>query len=214
MALHIEKLSDTQLKITLSQRDLDEHGIRPEELSASSAKTQGLFRDLMEQALEECDFPIENTPLMVEAVPSGTDGIMVIVTKLPGKDPMDIPQVMQAQGQKDTRRFKRTGFIDENESLPEVGDLYIYSFAALDDAAAAALRLHPHFAGQSALYKMENRYYLLLQGELSGPAGVPTILEEYGDRHPANILSRAYLSEHGESLIRQNAMEVLTTYLA
>ena len=40
----------------------------------------------MEQALDEYDFVAENTPLMVEAVPVGMDGIMIIVTKVSGRD--------------------------------------------------------------------------------------------------------------------------------
>ncbi len=40
----------------------------------------------MEKALEEYDFISENTPLMVEAVPVGLDGIMIIVTKIDSKN--------------------------------------------------------------------------------------------------------------------------------
>ena len=211
--MRIEKLSDTQLKIVLSRKDLDDHGIRPEELSAASAKTQGLFREVMEQAVEECDFPIENTPLMVEAVPVGGDGIMVIVTKLPEGDPGDAPQIMQVQTQKNPRRYKRTGFIEENQTPEEDGDLYVYSFAALDDAAAAAARLQESFWGQSDLYKLKDKYFMVLQGSLSDQNDPSLVLGEYGDRYPANSLSRSFLSEHGQLLIRLDALDILSEHL-
>ena len=79
--MKIERVSDTQLKLTLTKADLAERDIQLEDLIRPGEKTQQLFRDIMEQAMEECDFITENTPLMVEAVPVGLDGIMIIVTR-------------------------------------------------------------------------------------------------------------------------------------
>lgn len=84
--MKIERVSDTQLKLTLTKADLAERDIKLEDLIRPGEKTQQLFRDIMEQAMEECDFITENTPLMVEAVPVGLDGIMIIVTKVESKD--------------------------------------------------------------------------------------------------------------------------------
>ena len=52
----------------------------------------------MEQALDEEDFISENTPLMVEAIPSGGDGIMIIVTKVNNKE---------KHADEDLRRWKK-----------------------------------------------------------------------------------------------------------
>ena len=84
--MKIERVSDTQLKLTLTKADLAERDIQLEDLIRPGEKTQQLFRDIMEQAMEECDFITENTPLMVEDVPVGLDGIMIIVTKVESKD--------------------------------------------------------------------------------------------------------------------------------
>ena len=84
--MKIERVSDTQLKLTLTKADLMERDIRLEDLIHPGEKTQKLFRDIMEQAMEECDFVTENAPLMVEAVPVGLDGIMIIVTKVEDKE--------------------------------------------------------------------------------------------------------------------------------
>ena len=56
----------------------------------------------MEQALDEEDFISENTPLMVEAIPSGGDGIMIIVTKVNNKE---------KHADEDLRRWKRSPWI-------------------------------------------------------------------------------------------------------
>ena len=84
--MKIERISENQLKLTLTKDDLKERDIQLEDLITPSEKTQKLFHDIMEQALDESDFISENTPLMVEAVPAGADGIMIIVTKVTNKD--------------------------------------------------------------------------------------------------------------------------------
>lgn len=69
--MKIEKISESQIKFILTQSDLSERNIKIEDLTSPSEKTQALFRDIMEQAMEEYGFSSENTPLMVEAVPVG-----------------------------------------------------------------------------------------------------------------------------------------------
>ncbi|MFQ7476452.1 adaptor protein MecA, partial [Anaerotignum sp.] len=59
--MKIERVSDTQLKLTLTKADLAERDIKLEDLIRPGEKTQQLFRDIMEQAMEECDFITENT---------------------------------------------------------------------------------------------------------------------------------------------------------
>lgn len=57
--MKIERVSDTQLKLTLTKADLAERDIQLEDLIRPGEKTQQLFRDIMEQAMEECDFITE-----------------------------------------------------------------------------------------------------------------------------------------------------------
>ena len=106
--MKIERVSDTQLKLTLTKADLAERDIQLEDLIRPGEKTQQLFRDIMEQDMEECDFITENTPLMVEAVPVGLDGIMIIVTKVESKDKNSNPTELFHQA-KDLHRFKTPG---------------------------------------------------------------------------------------------------------
>ena len=66
--MKIERISENQLKLTLTKADLAERKIKLEDLISPSERTQKLFRDIMEQALDEEDFISENTPLMVESL--------------------------------------------------------------------------------------------------------------------------------------------------
>ena len=78
--MKIEKINDNQIKLTLTHDDLTERNIKLEELITPSDRSQELFRDIMEQAFNECGFSVDNAPLMVEATPMALDGLMIIVT--------------------------------------------------------------------------------------------------------------------------------------
>ncbi|MBD9136857.1 MAG: hypothetical protein EGP78_04400 [Alistipes shahii] len=54
--MKIERISENQLKLTLTKADLAERKIKLEDLISPSERTQKLFRDIMEQALDEEDF--------------------------------------------------------------------------------------------------------------------------------------------------------------
>lgn len=210
--MKIEKVSDTQLKLTLTKADLAERDIQLEDLIHPSEKTQQLFRDIMEQAMDECDFITENTPLMVEAVPVGMDGIMIIVTKIDGKENAE-NGIHLFNDAKDLRRYRKKPLATVESKSSEGEDLLIYSFGALDDVIDVSIRLNPMFHGGSSLYKYNGRYFLVLQGNTYNSEetidDLELILEEYGTKHISSVLSRYFLAEHGESIIAEKAVRSL-----
>lgn len=210
--MKIERVSDTQLKLTLTKADLVERDIRLEDLIHPGEKTQKLFREIMEQAMEECDFVTENAPLMVEAVPVGLDGIMIIVTKVEDKEKGQSALNLFTQA-KDNRRYKKKPLSEEEAEIKEDDDILIYSFAHLDDVIDLSIRLEQLFHGGSALYKHNHRYFLVLQGNTYTSDetidDLEIILDEYGEKHISSLLSKYYLAEHGECMIAEKAIKSL-----
>jgi adapter protein MecA 1/2 len=212
--MKIERISENQLKLTLTKDDLKERDIKLEDLITPSEKTQKLFRDIMEQALDEEDFiSSENTPLMVEAAPMGTEGIMIIVTKVNNKDgknkgPADLLQ--QAQ---ETRRWKKKPLDKLEHTEEQNSDILIYSFPELDDVIRVSLRLDGGFRGESSVYKNEGKYFLVLQSDTytaeESSDELELILKEYGQKHVSTPLAKYYLLEHGETIIADKAVKAL-----
>ena len=192
--MKIERISENQLKLTLTKADLAERDIKLEDLISPSEKTQKLFRDIMEQAL-------------VEAVPAGTDGIMIIVTKVTNQDKK---QVSQAQ---ELRRWKKKPMDTFAHKEEKNSDILIYSFPLLDDVIHVSVRLGESFKGESSVYKNENKYFLVLQGDTytteESSEELEQILKEYGQKHISTPLAKYYLLEHGETLIPEQAVKVL-----
>lgn len=212
--MKIEKISETQVKFTFSKSDLLDKNIKLEELISPTEKTQLLFRDIMAQAMEECDFNIDNTPIMVEAFPVATDGIMIIVTKVNSQQ-LGENKTKMAANLYDTHKFKRKTISDIGTSKESPDDeVSVFAFKAIDDVIDCSKRIREQFSGESQVYKYENKYFLVLQqdpGEASDASLDDTelILSEYGEKHISSLISKYYLNEHGELILKSLAVEHL-----
>lgn len=101
--MKIEKVSENQIRCTLTREDLNNRQLKLSELAYGSEKAKSLFRDMMQQASYEFGFEAEDIPLMIEAIPLSADCIVLIITKV--EDPEEL----------DTRFSKFSPSSDEND---------------------------------------------------------------------------------------------------
>ena len=87
--MRIEKISDKQIRCTLTQADLQNHHINIGELAYGSEKARSLFQEMLSQASREFNFHAENMPLMIEAVPMSGDNLVLVITKVEDPDEID-----------------------------------------------------------------------------------------------------------------------------
>ena len=111
--MKLEKLSDTQIRCTLSKEDLSQRQLLLSELAYGSEKAKELFRDMMQQASIELGFEADNIPLMIEAIPISNDCLVLVVTKVEDPDELDT-------------RFSRFSKINVDDSFDE-------DFSDIDD---------------------------------------------------------------------------------
>ncbi|MBE6013505.1 adaptor protein MecA [Anaeropeptidivorans aminofermentans] len=207
--MRIEKISENQIKFLLSKADLTERDIKITELAYGSEKTQELFREMMEQAMAECGFEAENAPLMIEAIPVTQESIMIIVTKVTGNEYAENKFNLLPRA-KEQGKFKKKSLSDfkDDNGKPSI---YIYSFLNIDNAIDLSKRLESTFIGESSMYKYNNTYYLILEGPeyLSETGEIEPILNEYGQKHISDPITKYYLLEHGELIVKNPAVQIL-----
>ena len=122
--MKLEKLSDTQIRCTLSKEDLSQRQLHLSELAYGSEKAKELFRDMMQQASIELGFEADNIPLMIEAIPISNDCLVLVVTKV--EDPYEL----------DTRfsRFSKINVDDSfDEDFSDIDDTDFEEMDFLDD---------------------------------------------------------------------------------
>ena len=105
--MKIEKLNENQIRCTLTHADLAARHLKLSELAYGTEKAKSLFRDMMQQASFDFGFEAEDLPLMIEAIPSSGDSIVLIITKV--EDPEEL----------DTRFSKFTQSMDSEASPTE-----------------------------------------------------------------------------------------------
>jgi adapter protein MecA 1/2 len=233
--MRIEKISDTQLKIILTRDDFKERDIKLSELTYNSEKAQALFRDIMERAASETGFDLDNSPLIIEAMPISTDSIMVMVSKAQGNNadfispfanffnkftgPDEGDCMCPASGSSFSHNNynshnSQNFYTQPNRRYKVSKNISIYSFDSIDDASSASERLYGDFNGASSLHKYNGKYFICLQlpyktAAVQNMGSFETILGEYGQKHISNTVSRGFLLEHGELLINSNAVNKL-----
>jgi adapter protein MecA 1/2 len=89
----------------------------------------------------------------------------------------------------------------------------IYSFLKLDDVIKVSARLDQKYNGANSLYKMNGKYYLMVHNNnpvdyITLP-NIEMLLCEYGYKHPATMIAKYYIIEHGEPIIKDGAVAVL-----
>ncbi len=109
--MKIEKISDKQIRCTLTREDLASRELKLSELAYGSDKAKELFQDMMRLAAQDFGFEADNMPLVIEAIPISMDAILVVITKVDDPEELDT-------------RFSRFSSDDgENDSISSFTDL-------------------------------------------------------------------------------------------
>ena len=87
--MKIEKISENQIRCTLTKADLADRQLKLSELAYGTEKAKDLFRDMMQQASYEFGFEAEDIPLMIEAIPLSAECIILIITKVEYPEELD-----------------------------------------------------------------------------------------------------------------------------
>ena len=234
MNVKIEKLNDNQIRCTLTRADLADRELKLSELVCGTEKAKSLFQDMMQQASSQFGFETEDMPLMIEAVPASSDSIVLIITKV--DDPEELEHKFANVGHKKNLDFDKLEGADEIldlinkvkdavvESAKQISDtqepgkmpkVRLFSFATLDSVILSSHLLKGLYDGANTLYKdASNGIYVLAltQSELTPTEfhKICNMLSEYGclEKAPSSVL--AYLEEHCEVIIAENALQELS----
>lgn len=87
--MKIERISENQIRCTLTNYDLTKRNLNLSELAYGSEKARNLFREMIQKASSEVGFEAEDIPLMVEAIPLANESVMLIITKIEDPEELD-----------------------------------------------------------------------------------------------------------------------------
>ena len=227
--MQIEKLSDLQIKCTLTNNDLLARDINLLELAYGHEKAKNLFNEMLQRASHEFGFNAGALPLMVEAIPLPNESIVIIITKV------EDPEEVDTRFSKFSTYSKEVDFNDMNfnkfnlmagakpqEFFPskdvskdEESYQSTFLFSGLDKVIDAAHLSANSYKGESSLYKHKTNgnYILSLKGNVEDAQSYNktcNILTEYGIKLLSNYSSEAYYEEYFDIIIKDNALDKLS----
>ena len=257
--MKIERISENQIRCTLTRSDLAERELKLSELAYGTEKAKALFREMMVQASDELGFEADNIPLIIEAVPISNECIMLIITKVDDPEELDTrfskftPSPEDSDDMSDSDEMIYSG-ADEildifkrlsNDILAKTAELRntedttgtdsdattsnadsetadnsdqvilrIYEFHSLNDVSRLSEQLPEVFDCGNTLYKnpVNGHYYLVLSSEgitRTSFGGICQLASEFGSVQKANANTLYYFDEHYETIIRENALQIL-----
>ena len=226
--MKIERISDSQIRCTLSHFDLSERNLNLSELAYGTEKARRLFREMVQKAYDEVGFDAEDIPLMVEAIPLSNDSIMLVITKVDDPEEVDtrfskfapapegdFPELrgeIADPGLEGGEVF--TALRDAGSETAGRARTRVYQFSCLDKVIEAAAIVGASEGITDTLYKNpEDGSFYLVMTDSSGSAEVFSAvcnkLSEYGSRVKETYSSPSYYEEHYELILKERALERL-----
>lgn len=215
--MKMEKISDTQIKFILTKSDLISRNLNLSDLTQQNEKTSQLFKEMLDKAVKNFNLKPEANPFMIEAMPMN-DGIMILISKVDSDKSLNsgfdfLPETLK------TGRFRQGSFLElREEAAPHINrkdaKYSVFVFNSMDEASSASKRIKSGFEGESSLLKLKDSFYLLLkrrkaENELKTDY-LEAALSEYGRKDISNSVSSAYIREHGEVIIVDRAINILS----
>lgn len=119
--MKIEKISENQIRCTLSRTDLEDRQIKLSELAYGSDKAKTLFQDMMREADMQFGFAADNMPLMIEAIPIAQGSIILNITKV--EDPEELDTRFSKFSQSDLENIESIDDFSSYDSLPGTDEM-------------------------------------------------------------------------------------------
>ncbi len=189
--MKFEKISDKQLRCTLTKADFTEMNIQLGELAYGNEKARAFFHAMMVEAKKECGFDAGNCPIMIEAIPLSSGALTLVITRVDDPEELDTrfskftpvdteekeydepllsgaDEILRLYEEAKNLQKKLNEEANETQDPPkakEKKDLaFLFTFSDLDTVISAAGALGGSYNGVNALYKNEKtgKYLLTL----------------------------------------------------
>lgn len=197
--MRILKVNDNTVRIFISFTELADRNIALADFFQRSARTEQFFWELITKAREEVDFNLDQ-PFWIQATVASEEEFVITVIKQDDDLDAEINHLIQSNLGERKTVSKQSSKIDSND--------WVYVFYDFEDVMSA-VNLMPEIPQlQSALYEYEQEYYLTLSklGTSRKKKIAEAILDEYGE---ALMMTEAFLKEHGDMVIEEQAVKIL-----
>ena len=228
--MKLERLSENQIRCTLSDADLSDRNLTLSELAAGNHKMHEFIKEIMEQASDEFGFDAAGKPLIIETKRTSAEKIVFTFTKI--ENPEDFLRMILSHAIRDislgmsgaagpVEQELPPEFQDPDGGIPLGIGIYqdsfvadIFSFEKLSVISELANAVNIGSCDRSFLYKddISDVYYLILEKDKPGDEAFRRLCltaGEFGVPVYMGPEAHAFFEEHLECLAKGDALEVM-----
>ena len=198
--MKFEKLSEYKLKITMSNKELENSNGDLDSFMADPSVARKSFLDILNKAKEEVGFNVGNNKIRIDAKCQYNGDFIFTVTKL-------IPK------KKNIKKVKPQKI---NSNTKE--NCLIYSFYDIEHFFTFCNFLKKQrinkiqlFSKVVELYKLQNKYYLVcnkINNDYEHIAKIYSCITEFGNFYSTQEIMAVMLKERGILVIKNNAIQI------
>lgn len=189
-------ISDTKIKIMLTQKELDKYNIDSEDFSIGNEEQRTAFRKVLNDACMQSGFDSSSSRLMVQMYPAKKGGCEIFVTRLDSSS-CGLHNCIFSNLYDDGTRTSKKGVC--------------FSFQSFAGLNAVCRHLHNiGYNGDSDIYAADNGVYYLILDESGLSENSYThlsFINEYAKRSMNDI--PGYIYEHGRLICEKNAISLI-----
>lgn len=174
----------SKLKIRLEHFEMTELFKVTDTISCKDPETRYILKVILGKAITKTGFRLDCERLKVELFPSASGGCLIYFTKLPYY-----------------KRFRQNQNADFKFTM---------EFSSCDNAVAASKTFKNLLLDKenSSLYKLHEKYYIVVSSASGYPLPFP-VIKEFADSLHCSNTAAAIVSEYGNLMISDNAIEKL-----
>lgn len=207
--MHIEKINDNKIKVTVNKEDIKIWNVDMKNLTENTPEAQDLFWFALRQAEKDVNFKVGTSQLLVEAHPTNSDGFIMIISKV--DDKTNVLDLLQENRKLSNNHLE----IKIRRKNKKSNNINIFRFDNFEDICNCVQQIKFMYSGNSSLYKYNDMFYLkLIPFENTDFFEAENVLLEYSRRVPGDAITEGVLKEHGTEMIKENAVETLMTYFS
>ncbi len=190
--MRVERINNNKIKIFLTNDDLNDRGLKKEDLWSDVPRVHEFFNEIMEEAYEQIGFQITG-PIAVEIFALPAQGMVIVVTN----------------GNDKHNEEENYGDLYSLEMTLEVGDTIIYAFDDFECLLGAIERVNSYLVYGGQLHFYNEKYYLVfdvldvIEKELDG---FISLLSEFGS---VSSITKTLLDEYGKLIVAEDATKVI-----
>lgn len=203
--MELIRISDSKLKIMLTEADMRRYALSSDHLSYENSETRRAVKEMLQEAHEETGFDAATDRLLIQVYPSREGGCELYITKI---------QAATEEEKKDEERKEEEKKKEPPPPPKEVrGRVVIYALPTLSALLAVCRQLAvTGYREYSAAYTAKGeRCYLVLREPPPHVASYPLAAplyhpaEEYGEKY-GGTAKLAYIKEHASCIFDGDAV--------